>query len=552
MCRLKWVVCLVCSLLADTFAASHNNMSTNISALTHFLNFSVVIRNGDWEVSANEMTLAFHDLALGLTRADLFAVIRRIMKRSTVDAALVISPHEFVKVLAWHPRPSQGGIQSALEVAKTNREATANAALKKANENPFPKPKPSFQHLRAEDAEEYRRLELNVAELKKIINELEKTFTFRNIQLELLAMSEEDKDQRRQNARMRMRERAAQSNEKTMLQLLDESRLRRSAIISEAAKRTRDNRDSPQRYLGEPPPVETLFIYACKKDKDAIVAQMATNSRIEAAIRKLSSLSAVLGVPIRDLPMSAKEQFARNEVLEKSREERKKALLGVEKIAGQFIEDAKRNRASIYKSAIQMAGHMKQAATSNPAPSDTVDAVFDWIQKRAESAVTAAFSQRVYPHCGSTHVEASAVSSPTLTGHVPKRLDANFEKTVAPLGACDRTTSTSGSQAHESSTIVLSHDVFRFGRKRDFDLLESTCREVVRLQTAVSHLESIKEQGLFGVQPHMLSKESRIKIKISSIPQDISVPAAITLQRICLSRLSQNKNRDIFLKKPNF
>ena len=330
------------------------------------------------------MTLAFHELALGLTRADLFAVIRRIMKRSTVDAALVISPHEFVKVLAWHPRPSQGGIQSALEAAKSNREANAHSALQKAQENPFPKPKPSFQHLRAEDAEEYRRLELNVAELKKIINELEKTFMFRNIQLELLAMSEEDKDQRRQNARMRMRERAAQSNEKTMFQLLDESKSRRNAIITEAAKRTRENRDAPQRCLGEPPPVETLLIYACKRDKDAMIAQMEINSKVDVAIRKLSSLNAVLGVPVRDLPMSAKEQYARNEVLKKVREERKKALLGVEKIAGQFIEDAKRNRTSICESALERADRLKQATASNPSPSDTVDAVFDWIQKRAQ------------------------------------------------------------------------------------------------------------------------------------------------------------------------
>ena len=491
------------------------------------------------------MTLAFHDLALGLTRADLFAVIRRIMKRSTVDAALVISPHEFVKVLAWHPRPSQGGIQSALEAAKSNREASANLALKKAKENPFPKPKPSFQHLRAEDAEEYRRLELSVSELKKIINELEKTFTFRNIQLELLAMSEEDKDQRRQKARMRMRERAAQSNEKTMLQLLDESRLRRSVIITEAAKRTRDNRDAPQRYLGEPPPVETQFIYACKRDKDAIIAQMETNSRVEAAIKKLSSLSTVLGVPVRDLPMSAKEQFARNEVLEKNRVERKKALLGVEKIAGQFIEGAKRNRASIYESAIRKAEHMKQAAASNPAPSDTVDAVFDWIQKRAKSAITVAVNQRAQPHPGSMQVEASAVSSyPTSKENVAKRLDADVKKTVASLWACDRATSTSGSQVHESSPVILSHDVFRFGRKRDFDLLESTCREVVSLQMAIYHLETIREKGLYGVHPHMLSKESRIKIKISEIPQDIAVPAAITLQRRCIFRILQNKHRE--------
>uniref|UniRef100_A0A7S0MWF9 HTH cro/C1-type domain-containing protein n=1 Tax=Cryptomonas curvata TaxID=233186 RepID=A0A7S0MWF9_9CRYP len=366
-------------------------------------------------------------------------------------------------------------------------------------------------------------------------------------------MSEEDKDQRRQNARMRMRERAAQSNEKTMLQLLDESRLRRSAIIAEAAKRTRDNRDAPQRFLGEPPPVETLFIYACKRDKDAIIAQMETNSRVEAAIKKLSSLSAVLGVPIRDLPMSAKERFARNEVLEKNRVERKKALLGVEKIAGQFIEDAKRNRTSIYESAIRRAEHIKQAATSNPAPSDTVDAVFDWIQKRAKSAITAAVNQRAQPHCGSTQLEASSASScPTSTGHVAKRLDANVEKIVASLGACDRTTSTSGSQVHESSSVILSHDVFRFGRKRDFDLLESTCREVVSLQLAIYHLESIREQGLFGVSPLMLSKESRIKTKISSIPQDIAVSAAITLQRLCLFRILQNRHRDSFLKRPNF
>jgi hypothetical protein len=499
------------------------------------------------------MTLAFHDLALGLTRADLFAVIRRIMKKSTVDAALVISPHEFVKVLAWHPRPSQGGIQSALEAAKSNREATANSALRKANETPFPKPKPSFQHLRAEDAEEYRRLELNVAELKKIINELEKTFTFRNIQLELLAMSSEDKEQRRLNAHMRMRALAAQSNERTMLQLLDESRSRRSVIIAEAAQRTRDSKDAPQRYLGEPPPFEALFIYACKRDKDAMIAQMETNSRVEAAIKKLSSLNTVLGVPVRDLPMSAKEQFARNEVLQKNQEERKKALLGVEKIAGQFIEDAKRNRAAIHESAIHRAEHLRQAASSNPVHSDTIDAAFDWIQTRARSAITAAVSQRVQPHCGSKYVEVSVVhTNVASTGNIAKRLNANVETNVTPLGTFDRTTSSSQCQVHNSFPVLLSHEVFRFSRKRDFDLLESTCRKVVSLQLAVSHLELIKEQGVFGVHPHLLSKESRINFKMSLIPQDIAVPAAITLQRICLFKIMQNKNREFLSKRTNF
>ena len=111
--------------------------------------------------------------------------------------------------------------------------------------------------------------------------------------------------------------------------------------------------------------------------------------------------------------------------------------------------------------------------------------------------------------------------------------------------ACDRTTSTSESQVHESSTVMLSHDVFRFGRKRDFDLLESTCREVVSLQLAISHLESVRDQGVFGVHPDILSKESRIKVKLALIPQDIAVPAAITLQRLCLFRISQNKHKNI-------
>ena len=488
-------------------------------------------RNGDWEVSANEMTMAFNDLALGLTRADLFAVIRRIMKRSTVDAALVISPHEFVKVLAWHPRPSQGGIQNALEIAKSNRETTAEAALEKAKQNPFPKPKPSFQHLRAEDAEEYRRLEASVAELKKIINELEKTFTFRNIQLDLLAMSTDDKEQRRQHARMRLRERAAQSNEKTMFQLLDESRSRRSEILSDAAKRTRENRDTPQRYLGEPPPVETLMMYACKRDKDAMLAQVEKNGRLETAIRKFMSLNNLFGVPIRDLPMSAKERFARESELRQIREERKKALLGEEKIAGQFIEDAKRNRKNIVETALLKAGELKARHSASQASSETVDAVFDWIQRKARIEVIEAASRRVpareiplhstipIPEKPESCSRIDSSSKGPMAKHskndlqLPMVDESQTEPETLISRAASASSHASETKPDESSPILLSHDIFRFGRKRDFNLLHSTCCEVVRLQMAIHHLKSVKKENVFGVDVELLSNESRYATK---------------------------------------
>ena len=519
--------------------------------------FVLFCSNGDWEVSANEMTMAFNDLALGLTRADLFAVIRRIMKRSTVDTALVISPHEFVKVLAWHPRPSQGGIQNALEVAKANRETTAAVALSKAQENPFPKPKPSFQHLRAEDAEEYRRLEANVVELKKIINELEKTFTFRNLQLDLLAMSADDKELRKQNARMRMRERAAQGNEKTMFQLLDESRSRRSAILSEAAKRTRDNRDTPQRYLGEPPPVETLLLYACKRDKDAMLKQVEHNNKLDVTMRKLMSFSTILGVPIRDLPMSTKERFARGEILRKLREERKKALLGQEKIAGQFIEDAKRNRKKILETAHHRANFLKMKWAEAPQSSETVETVFNWVHKKAKAAVLAAFSNRIQLQ-GHVNLLLDQESDRQEGFHLSRTESGTCSpKAIAPASTSDteisqqreitaeRSEDISQLQSRKdgSAPHVLSHDIFRFGRKRDFTVLHSLCCEIIKLQMAIAHLNDIKQRGLIGLDVTMLSTTARLEAKLSSSSPGVLFTAAINIQRFCRSQICRNGSK---------
>jgi hypothetical protein len=609
-------------------------------------------RNGDWEVSANEMTMAFNDLALGLTRADLFAVIRRIMKRSTVDAALVVSPHEFVKVLAWHPRPSQGGIQNALEVAKSNREATAQAALQKAQDNPFPKPKPSFQYFRTEDAEEYRRLEGSVAELKRIVGELEKTFTFRNIRLELLAMSAEDQELRRQNAKLRLRERAAQTSEKTMFQLLDESRSRRAAIIADATRRARENRDAPQRYHGEPPPIEALLGYACKRDKDAVLKQVERNARVEAAAKKLASLSAVLGVRVRDLPMSAKERHARGEVLQRLREERRRALLGSERIAGQFIDDAKRNRKAICERALARVAGLKRAWAASPLQHDGAAAVFEWFERKARAAVADLASRyvnapsgrsaapveidgphgaaasapnsidaRLVANAGSSCSHAASPTesrestqplqvrddwevlatsptepqlapspassrshatdslgsrlapgadpgSPGAAASVPPEpsLASSWQGEPAPdsletslASACYETAPASvrasanegppaaaergqedGAEPQLSASSVggkaaggLSVEALRFGRKRDFRLLESLCAEAARLRLAVAHLEAARAAGVLGVDVALLAREARIRGELAGIAPAAAGPAAATIQRFC-------------------
>lgn len=247
-------------------------------------------------------------------------------------------------------------------------------------------------------------------------------------------------------------------------------------------------------------------------------------------------------------------------------------MLGEEKIAGQFIEEAKRNRKSIVDTAIRRVSSLKVKWAESPSSSETVDAVFDWIHKKARATVTGAASKRLSAHSLQTHTQFQvgqgskssdtaestkneiSESTQSFTGRSLKKcssLDSKFmaEKPCSQIpkqGEAEQFQTEDMSYDHienkqeEVASVVLAHDVFRFGRKRDFNLLHVTSCEAVRLQMAISHLNKIKRRGLFGVEINMLLKEARYKAKHSLISLDVIVLAAKNIQRFCRFRICIN------------
>ena len=375
--------------------------------------------DGDYQVTNIEMHKMLPKLGLDMTTTDLDYCIERIMQQRNYKNQMFVDPQKFVKSIAWHDLPSAlAPIKRGLDAAKLRRPQTVQKAVLLAEADVAARDHTGEEvtdsALNPEDKSQVIFLERQMQEMLRMQKDFQCMKSFFGIPLDgSLAMEDEDMRRRTENARQEQQSRALQLSDKGISVLLDRARLRRAQIEEDAIRRSQDDVylrkvQGFKRGAIEPPSADVLLKWVPKLERLELATQAQKVKRIHSAILRFQNFGRhVFGAPVKDFPMSTKEQLRRQDIQAHNRRMKKIALEGEHHIILDALDEAKLRRRQITERTLQRATYLKAHDWAQiEFPSQSVKEALDWFAETAR--------QRILP---TSQVQASPPSPNSNCSH---------------------------------------------------------------------------------------------------------------------------------------